>query len=108
MNVLKTGINTRSPEFAANRAAMRAVVDELRGKFDIVRRGGGEVAAARHKARGKLLARERIDALLDPGAGFLEVGQLAANGLYGDDAPSAGVIAGSRPRFGRRVHDRRQ
>jgi 3-methylcrotonyl-CoA carboxylase beta subunit len=94
MNVLKTSINTRSPEFAANRAAMRAVVEDLRAKFDIVRRGGGEVAAVRHKARGKLLARERVDALLDPGAGFLEVGQLAANGLYNDDAPSAGVITG--------------
>ncbi|NLH83270.1 MAG: methylcrotonoyl-CoA carboxylase [Phyllobacteriaceae bacterium] len=92
--MLKTKIDTRSAEFAANRAAMRAAVDDLAAKAEAVRQGGGAAASARHKARGKLLARERVDHLLDPGAPFLEIGQLAANGLYDDDAPSAGVVAG--------------
>jgi 3-methylcrotonyl-CoA carboxylase beta subunit len=94
MSILKSSINTRSEEFTANRAAMKAVVDDLRAKSEIVRLGGGAEAASRHKARGKLLARDRIDALLDPGAAFLEVGQLAAYGLYNGEAPSAGVVAG--------------
>jgi 3-methylcrotonyl-CoA carboxylase beta subunit len=94
MNSLKSKINTRSEEFRANRAAMQAVVDDLRAQCDRVRLGGGAIAAARHKGRGKLLARERVDALLDPGAAFLEIGQLAAFGLYDDDAPSAGVVTG--------------
>jgi 3-methylcrotonyl-CoA carboxylase beta subunit len=94
MNSLKSTINTRSEEFRANRAAMQAVVDDLRAQCEKVRLGGGEVAAARHKSRGKLLARERVDALLDPGAAFLEIGQLAAFGLYHNDAPSAGMVAG--------------
>jgi 3-methylcrotonyl-CoA carboxylase beta subunit len=66
----------------------------MRARFALVRGGGGPVAQARHKERGKLLARERVDQLLDPGAAFLEIGQFAANGLYGDDAPGAGVVAG--------------
>ena len=94
MNVLKTKIDTRSADFAANRAVLRAQVDDLAAKAEAVRQGGGAAASARHKARGKLLARERVDHLLDPGAPFLEIGQLAADGLYDDDAPSAGVVAG--------------
>ncbi|MCW2318742.1 3-methylcrotonyl-CoA carboxylase beta subunit [Rhodoblastus acidophilus] len=94
MSVIKSNINTRSEEFAANCASMKAVVDDLREKAQAVRNGGGAAAAQRHKARGKLLARERIDALLDPGAAFLEIGQFAAHGLYNGDAPSAGVVAG--------------
>jgi len=94
MNVLKTNINTRAEEFNTNRAAMRALVDDLRSQSDVVSKGGGPAAAVRHQARGKLLPRERVDHLLDPGAPFLEIGQLAANGIYGDDAPSAGVVTG--------------
>mgnify|MGYP001765330286 CR=1 FL=1 len=94
MPVLKSKIDTRSEEFSTNAAAMRAQVADLRARFEAVRQGGGAAAATRHKARGKLLARERIDALLDPGAAFLEIGQLAADGLYDGDAPSAGVVAG--------------
>jgi len=94
MSVIKSNINTRSEEFAANCASMKAVVDDLREKAQAVRNGGGAAAAQRHKARGKLLARERIDALLDPGAAFLEIGQFAAHGLYNGEAPSAGVVAG--------------
>lgn len=94
MSVLKSAINTRSEDFEANRAAMTALVDDLRQKAEAVRHGGGAAAAERHKSRGKLLARERIDLLLDPGAPFLEVGQLAAHCLYNGAAPSAGVVAG--------------
>ncbi|MCW2286552.1 3-methylcrotonyl-CoA carboxylase beta subunit [Rhodoblastus acidophilus] len=94
MSVLKSSINTRSEDFEANRAAMKALVEDLREKAAAVRHGGGAAAAERHKSRGKLLARERIDLLLDPGAPFLEVGQLAAHGLYNGAAPSAGVVAG--------------
>ena len=87
-------LNPRSDDFKANAAAMRAVVDELRAKVARVEEGGGAAARARHEARGKLLPRERVDRLLDAGTPFLEVGQLAANGMYDDDAPSAGVITG--------------
>jgi 3-methylcrotonyl-CoA carboxylase beta subunit len=94
MPVIKSSVNARSEDFRANRAAMTALVEELREKAEAVRLGGGAASAERHKARGKLLARERIDLLLDPGAPFLEVGQLAAHGLYNGEAPSAGVVAG--------------
>jgi 3-methylcrotonyl-CoA carboxylase beta subunit len=94
MRALATRINARSPEFEANAAALRALVADLRAQADRVRQGGGEVAAQRQKSRGKMLARERIDALLDPGAPLLEIGQLAAHGLYDGDAPSAGLVAG--------------
>ena len=94
MPVIKSSVNARSEDFRANRAAMTALVEDLREKAEAVRLGGGAASAERHKARGKLLARERIDLLLDPGAPFLEVGQLAAHGLYNGEAPSAGVVAG--------------
>ena len=94
MQALSTKINPRSDEFRANAAALRGMVDDLRAKAAHVSLGGGESARARHSARGKLLPRERIDHLLDPGSPFLEVGQLAAFGMYDNDAPSAGVIAG--------------
>lgn len=94
MSVLKTALNMHGEEFTANHTVMRSLVEELRGRSQIACAGGGEAASARHKARGKLLARERIDLLLDAGAAFLEIGQLAANGLYDNDAPSAGLVAG--------------
>ncbi len=94
MSVLKTALNVHGEEFTANHAAMRSLVEELRDRSQIACAGGGEAASARHKARGKLLARERIDLLLDAGTAFLEIGQLAANGLYDNDAPSAGLVAG--------------
>jgi 3-methylcrotonyl-CoA carboxylase beta subunit len=94
MSILKSSVDTRSGEFRANRAAMAALVDELRTRFSEVRRGGGPEAQARHTARGKLLPRDRVNHLLDPGAPFLEIGQFAAFGMYGGDAPSAGIIAG--------------
>ncbi len=94
MPALKTNVNPRSEEFRANRDAMRALVDDLRQKIAAARLGGGAEAQARHKQRGKMLARERIDVLLDPGSPFLEIGPLAAHGLYDDAAPAAGVVAG--------------
>jgi len=94
MNVLESQIQPRSPEFKANADALRALVEDLRVKASAVAQGGGEAARAKHVARGKLLPRDRVDRLLDPGTPFLEVGQLAAYGMYGDEAPSAGIITG--------------
>ncbi len=91
---IESKLNTRSEDFKANAAAMRAVVDDLRVQVAKVEEGGGAAARAKHEARGKLLPRERVNRLLDPGTPFLEVGQLAAFGMYDGDAPSAGVITG--------------
>ncbi len=98
---LRTHVDRGSEEFAANSEAMRGLVDELRGRLEAVRAGGGDAATARHRERGKLLARERIEGLLDPGAAFLECSPLAATGLYGDEAPSAGIVTGIGPIHGR-------
>ncbi len=94
MSIIKSALNVRSEEFRANAAAMRTLVDDLRDKVAQVARGGSEEARARHLARGKLLARDRVNALLDPGTPFLELSQLAAFGMYGGDVPAAGVVAG--------------
>ena len=92
--ILESQINPRSAEFQANAAAMRAVVDDLRAHVERVAQGGGETARAKHVARGKLLPRERVEMLLDPGTPFLEIAPLAALNMYGNDAPGAGLIAG--------------
>ncbi len=94
MSVIESRIDPRSEGFAANAAAMRALVATLRETMDRIAEGGGARYAERHKARGKLLARERIARLLDPGAPFLEIGQFAAWGMYSGDVYAAGVIAG--------------
>ena len=99
MPVLETQLSARAADFLANAAAMRALVDELRAKFEQVALGGGEVARARHSGRGKLLPRDRVEMLLDPGTPFLELSPLAAMGLYpdrdgSDSAPCAGLIVG--------------
>jgi 3-methylcrotonyl-CoA carboxylase beta subunit len=94
MQVLKSKIDTRSEEFRANAAHMRGLVDDLRTKAAQMAQGGGPVARDRHTSRGKLLPRDRVEQLLDPGTPFLEVGQLAALGMYDGDAPGAGLIAG--------------
>ncbi|CAM5442159.1 carboxyl transferase domain-containing protein [Thauera mechernichensis] len=94
MSVIKSSINTRSEDFQANAASLRAQVEDLRAKAAQVSLGGGEAARAKHTARGKLLPRDRVGHLLDPGTPFLEVGQMAAYGMYEDEAPSAGVITG--------------
>ncbi|MFD5701776.1 carboxyl transferase domain-containing protein [Streptomyces lasiicapitis] len=92
--VLASAADPASDAWRSNEAAHRALADELRGKLAAARLGGGERARQRHVARGKLLPRERVDALLDPGSPFLELAPLAADGMYGGDAPAAGVIAG--------------
>ncbi len=94
MPVIESALKPRSREFRANAAAMRAVTDDLRAKVDWVKIGGGERARERHLSRGKLLPRDRVHGLIDPGAPFLEFSQLAAFGMYGDEAPSAGIITG--------------
>ena len=94
MAILNSQINPRSPEFAANSAAMLEQVNNLRALLGRISEGGGVAAQQRHTARGKLLVRERINALLDPGSAFLELSALAAHEVYGEDVPAAGVIAG--------------
>ena len=94
MHVIKSAINTRAEDFRANQAHMRAQVEDLREKASTVSAGGGPAAREKHTARGKLLPRDRVDQLLDPGSPFLEIGQLAAWGMYDGDAPAAGMIAG--------------
>src|SRR5512134_2222803 len=94
MPVIKSQLNPRSEEFRANAARMQGLVADLRGKVARTTLGGDEQARAKHAARGKLLPRERVRTLLDPGSPFLEVGQLAAHGMYGDEAPGAGIITG--------------
>ena len=94
MSNLQSHINTKSAEFIANKEVMLEQVDDLRQKVELVKQGGGEEAAKRHQARGKLLSRDRINALIDPGSAFLEIGQLAAWEVYDDYVPCAGVVAG--------------
>ncbi|QNN56757.1 methylcrotonoyl-CoA carboxylase [Diaphorobacter ruginosibacter] len=94
MSILGTQLNARSADFQANAQAMQAVVDDLRAQTERVAQGGGEAARAKHVARGKLLPRERVQRLLDPGTPFLELSPLAALNMYNNDAPGAGVITG--------------
>ncbi|MGF1544685.1 MAG: carboxyl transferase domain-containing protein [Parvularculaceae bacterium] len=94
MSVIQSAVDPNSPAFADNAAAMRALVDDLREKSAVVARGGGPARADRHKARGKLLARERIERLIDPDAPFLEIGAFAAWEMYSGDVHAAGVVAG--------------
>jgi len=94
MTVLDSGIDPRSPAFQANRDKMTGLVQDLRSTVDAVRHGGGETARARHLSRGKLLPRDRVRALIDPGSPFLELSQLAAHGMYGGAVPAAGIITG--------------
>jgi 3-methylcrotonyl-CoA carboxylase beta subunit len=94
MAVLQSRINTRDQAFADNRDHMQNQVDDLRQVADTLRQGGGAKARERHTSRGKLLPRERLNALLDPGSPFLELSQLAAYKVYEDDVPGAGIITG--------------
>ena len=94
MSVIDSRLDTRSDGFRANAERTRSVVQDLHDKVRAVKDGGGEHARERHLARGKLLPRDRVRTLLDPGAPFLEFSQLAAHGMYGGEVPSAGVITG--------------
>ena len=94
MAVLTSQIERGSDEFSRRSERMAALVAELRERSAEVARGGGEKAVERHRSRGKLTARERIDRLVDPDTAFLELNALAAWDLYDGDAPSAGIVTG--------------
>jgi 3-methylcrotonyl-CoA carboxylase beta subunit len=99
MAELETKLNPRSADFQTNVAAMQKVVDDLREKVMQIAAGGGPAACAKHVARGKLLPRDRVQMLLDPGTPFLEFSQMAAYDMYKDAngvaaAPAAGIITG--------------
>jgi 3-methylcrotonyl-CoA carboxylase beta subunit len=100
---LKSAIDPNSEAFAKNAAHHRALAEQLRARTAQVALGGPEESRARHTKRGKLLPRERVERLLDPGAPFLEVGALAAYGLYHNEAPSGGIITGVGRVSGREV-----
>ena len=94
MTVLTSKVDDGSEAFRRYAAHNRALAGELRERVAAAARGGPDKHRDRHVSRGKLLPRDRVSRLLDPGAPFLEIGQLAANGMYGDEAPGAGMIAG--------------
>src|SRR5437868_13177032 len=94
MPVLPTALKPRSDAFRANAAAMRVLVADLRDKSAMIALGGDEVSRRRHEGRGKLLARERVRLLLDPGSPFLELSAFAAHGMYDGAVPAAGIITG--------------
>ena len=94
MPKIETKIDTGSEEFAANAGANRALADDLKHVADKISKGGSDRAREKHLGRGKLLPRDRVRTLVDRGAPFLEIGQLAAYGLYDNEVPSAGLIAG--------------
>src|SRR6187399_3405078 len=94
MTVLASRVDRSSDAFAARAAHMEGLLTELRERTALVAAGGGEKATERHRSRGKLTARARIDLLVDPGTAFLELNALAAWELYDGDAPSAGIVTG--------------
>jgi 3-methylcrotonyl-CoA carboxylase beta subunit len=94
MATIATKIDTRSADFAANRAAMQGLVDDLNATVQRNALGGSASARAKHTKAGKLLVRERVGALLDPGSPFLELSALAAQNVYGEDLPGAGLVTG--------------
>jgi acetyl-CoA carboxylase carboxyltransferase component len=94
MALLETRLDRRTDAYTQNYERMVALVAQLREALATVRGGGGPEATAKHRKRGKLTARERIDRLVDPGSDFLEFSALAANGMYKGDAPAAGIITG--------------
>ncbi len=101
MPIIETALDAANEDFRRRLAEMEPLLAELRERVAEARLGGGEAKNARHKDRGKMLARERINALLDPGADFLEVGQLAAYGMYTGDIHCAGIVSGIGTVMGR-------
>lgn len=94
MSILTSKINPQSEQYKTNQQAMQSLVDDLQQRVSVIKQGGGEQAQQKHLSRGKLLARQRIHTLLDDGSPFLEIGQFAAEGVYGESVPAAGVVAG--------------
>src|SRR5687767_14325963 len=103
MKTLASNLDPRSDGFRRNAELNGQLALDLREKVAEAALGGPQASRDRHTARGKLLPRERVERLLDAGAPFLEIGQLAANGLYGDEAPGAGLICGVGRVSGREV-----
>src|SRR5499427_9652114 len=103
MERLESHLDTNSDEFKANAKHHRALAAELEQRLAAVRQGGGAESVKRHTSRGKLFVRERVERLLDPGTAFLELSPLAATGMYGDDAPCAGIVTGIGTVHGRHV-----
>ena len=103
MAVLASSISAGSSEFETNSEAQLSLINEISKTAEQVALGGTEAARQRHVSRGKLLPRQRVNALLDPGSPFLEVGMFAANELYGGAAPGAGLITGIGRVSGREV-----
>ncbi|MGV3617042.1 MAG: carboxyl transferase domain-containing protein [Fimbriimonas sp.] len=103
MEPIPSNVNVDDAEHRANRDAMDAVMADFRARTARALQGGGPDIVARHKKRGKLLARERIDGLLDEGSPFLEFSTLAATGMYGDEAPGAGIVTGIGRVHGREI-----
>ena len=101
--ILPSAADPRSETFSRNEKAHLALVDDLRARLANVAQGGGDRARQRHVARGKLLPRDRVDKLVDPGSPFLELSPLAAHGMYDGDAPSAGILTGIGRVAGREV-----
>ncbi|GAB2235609.1 hypothetical protein Drorol1_Dr00026039 [Drosera rotundifolia] len=101
MGVIPDSIDRNSESFSRNSAAMEGLLSELRTNVEKVLGGGGTDAVKRNMSRNKMLPRERIERLLDPGASFLELSQLAGHELYGDFLPSGGIITGIGPVYGR-------
>src|SRR5437868_2633608 len=94
MATIESRLTSQAPGFVLNQAAQKELLETLKQRLAKAREGGGAEAAERHKSRGKLLARERIQGLIDPGTEFLEFSALAAFDMYEGDAPGAGVVTG--------------
>ncbi len=103
MDVIATTINSQDPQFKANAEYHHALADELRNRQAEIRQGGGPRYRKRHESQGKLFVRERINRLLDPGSPFLELSDLAAWGMYHNEAPGAGIVTGIGRVAGREV-----
>src|SRR5919108_303486 len=103
MSKLRTLVDPKSEGFKRNAEAFEGLLLELRERSAEARRGGGEKAQRRHKERGKLLVRDRIELLLDPGTAFLELSPLAAYGMYDGKVPAAGIVTGVGRVLGREV-----
>ncbi len=108
MNQLHSKINIRSEDFKTNQTAMQSLVDDLKQKAEQIALGGGEAARQKHLARGKLLARDRIDQLIDAGTAFLEIGQLAAQNVYAGRCACGWCRCWCRSGQWCDLHDRRQ
>ena len=94
MAIIKSQVDPNSKEFAANDTHMRELVADLQHHLDQVEKGGGVKACEKHTKRGKMVPRERVNQLIDPGTPFLELSPMAAHGMYDSKAPSAGIITG--------------